>query len=166
MAVRKTNNAEVIKILLAGGADINIQNNDGKTAFSLASPEIKNLFIENETEIWKQMAEQGHFDEIDYKDEELKKKYAEFQSQALASNVSGLLNHKVGMLDDGDTENDLFESLVNDLVPPNDNNYKKEGGKRRNKRKTNNRRKSRRNKSKTTRRKTNKSKSRKSRTRK
>ena len=158
MAVRKTNNAEVIKILLAGGADINIQNNDGKTAFSLASPEIKNLFIENETEIWKQMAEQGHFDEIDYKDEELKNLYAKFQSEALASHVSGLLNHKVGMLDDGDTENDLFESLVNDLVPPNDNNYKKEGGKRRNKRKTNKSRKSRRNKSKTTRRKTNKSK--------
>jgi len=42
----KKNNNKIIQLLLLNGADLNIKNNDNKTPWDLASPELKD-FIKN-----------------------------------------------------------------------------------------------------------------------
>jgi ankyrin repeat protein len=135
---------DIVKILLDRGANWMIEDKDGKNAISVAaSLKIKKLIIEQEEQKWEKMLEDENFtqfEEIDYKDKDLKNAYNKFKSKVEASMVDQMLYFNKSVFLDDETREALAESLAESLTEEGEGKKRKKSirkKKRRKARKTN-----------------------------
>jgi hypothetical protein len=103
----RSGNIEVVKLLLSKGADVNVVNNNGQTAYDVATPEIKAIIMEHEKQKWNTLLEQNSFPELNYRDEEIRDEYNKFK----VSGVNQLLKNKFIYMHDND-EFDFSQALL------------------------------------------------------
>jgi ankyrin repeat protein len=106
---------DIVKILLDRGANWMIEDKDGKNAISVAaSLKIKKLIIEQEEQKWEKMLEDEkftEFDELDYKDKDLKDAYNKFRSRVEASMVDQMLYSNKSVFLDEETRAAIADGL-------------------------------------------------------
>jgi ankyrin repeat protein len=107
---------DLVKILLDRGANWMIEDKDGKNAISVAAkPKIKKLFIQHEEQKkWEKMLEDEkftEFDELDYKDKDLKDAYDNFKSRLKASLVDQMLYFNKSVFLDEETRAAIADGL-------------------------------------------------------
>ena len=108
---------DLVKILLGRGANWMIEDKDGKNAISVAAkPKIKKIFIQHEEQKkWEKMLEDEkftEFDELDYKDKDLKDAYDKFRSRVEASMVDQMLYFNKSVFLDEETRAALADGLA------------------------------------------------------
>lgn len=107
---------DIVKILLGRGANWMIEDKDGKNAISVAAkPKIKKIFIQHEEQKkWEKMLEDEkftEFDELDYKDKDLKDAYDKFRSRVEASMVDQMLYFNKSVFLDEETRAAIADGL-------------------------------------------------------
>lgn len=106
---------DLVKLLLGRGANWMIEDKDGKNAISVAaSLKIKKLIIEQEEQKWEKMLEDEkftEFDELDYKDKDLKDAYDKFRSRVEASMVDQMLYFNKSVFLDEETRAAIADGL-------------------------------------------------------
>jgi hypothetical protein len=121
-----------------------IDNKKGENAVSVAAkPKMKKIFVEHEEPKWEKMLEDENFtqfEEIDYKDKDLKNAYNKFKSKVEASMVDQMLYFNKSVFLDDETREALAESLAESLTEEGEGKKRKKSirkKKRRKARKTN-----------------------------